>query len=262
MARPLPSGRAGPVHAAAFAAIMGIGGVSLLAWQTNSTTAALGAGTILLYAGVYTPLKQISAANTWVGAVVGAIPPLMGWAAARGELDVGAGALAAILYFWQLPHFLALAAMFKEDYAAGGYRMLSLKDTTGKRVAAAALRNCIYLAPVGLLAFAAGVTTLPFAFESAAVTAYMGYYSVKFYRNPTIPQARLMFRSSLMYLPLLMTAMIVHRIPQGTAVPHEERSYTLMAFELVPSEVRSNVCGALQQMSDWHAELFAILFPW
>jgi protoheme IX farnesyltransferase len=85
--------------------------------QTNLTTAALGLGTIVLYAGVYTPLKQVSIVNTWVGAVVGAVPPLMGWAAAAGSLDVGAAILAAGLYFWQMPHFMALAWMWKADYA-------------------------------------------------------------------------------------------------------------------------------------------------
>jgi len=263
MMRPLPSGRVGPRHAAAFAALMGVGGVSLLAWKTNSLTAALGAGNIGLYAGIYTPLKQISAANTWVGAVVGAIPPLMGWAAARGELDVGAGALAAVLYFWQLPHFLALAWMCKEDYAAGGYRMLSLTDQTGKRVAAAALRNCFYLAPIGVLAFAAGVTTLPFAFECSAVTAYMGYYAAKFYADPTVPRARLMFRSSLMHLPLLMAAMIAHRIPQGgEAAQPDERTYSVVAFELAPSEVRRQVCGAMERVGQLPSRAYAALFPW
>lgn len=85
--------------------------------QTNLTTAALGAANIALYAGVYTPLKQISIANTWVGAIVGAVPPLMGWAAATGGLDAGAAILGAGLYFWQMPHFMALAWMCKADYA-------------------------------------------------------------------------------------------------------------------------------------------------
>ena len=88
--------------------------------QTNATAAALGAANIVLYAFVYTPLKQITVANTWVGAVVGAVPPLLGWAAAAGHLEPGAGILAALLYFWQLPHFMALAYMHRADYAAGG----------------------------------------------------------------------------------------------------------------------------------------------
>ena len=88
--------------------------------QANPTTAALGAANIALYAAVYTPLKQISVVNTWVGAVVGAIPPLMGWAAAAGKLEPGAGVLSGLLYFWQMPHFMALAYLYRTDYAAGG----------------------------------------------------------------------------------------------------------------------------------------------
>jgi len=211
--RPLPSARISPAHALAFAALMGVGGVSILACKTNELTAGLGAANIWLYAAIYTPLKQISVINTWVGALVGAIPPLMGWAAARGELDPQAGALAAVLYFWQLPHFLALAWMFKDDYALGKHRMLSIVDTTGRRTAASALRNCVYLLPVGLFSYAVGLTTLPFAVEAAAVTSYMGFYAFKFYSSPSTASARMLFRSSLLHLPILMTAMIIHRIP-------------------------------------------------
>ena len=141
--------------------------------QTNGTTAALGAANIILYAAVYTPLKQISIANTWVGAIVGAVPPLMGWAAAAGGLDVGAGILAAGLYFWQMPHFMALAWMCRADYAAGGYRMLSLVDATGRRTAACALRNTAYLFPLGILAAWLGVTSPYFAYESCEFEAVL-----------------------------------------------------------------------------------------
>ena len=113
-------------------------------------------------------MRARSIANTWVGALVGAVPPLMGWAAAAGELDVGAAILAAGLYFWQLPHFMALAWLCRADYAAGGYRMLSLVDPTGRRTAACALRNAAYLFPLGPLAAWVGVTTPYFAYESGA----------------------------------------------------------------------------------------------
>lgn len=107
--RPLPSGRMGRGHALAFAIVTGLSGVGLLAQKTNALTAGLGAANIALYAGVYTPLKTVLVANTWVGAIVGAVPPLMGWAAATGGLDMGAAVLGLGLYFWQLPHFMALA---------------------------------------------------------------------------------------------------------------------------------------------------------
>lgn len=120
MRRPLPSGLLSPRHALLFAAASAAAGVGALHAHANGTAALLGAANIALYAGVYTPLKQVSVANTWVGAVVGAVPPLMGWAAAAGHLDPGAGVLAALLYFWQLPHFMALAFLYRADYAAGG----------------------------------------------------------------------------------------------------------------------------------------------
>lgn len=164
--RPLPAGRMSRIHAAAFAIVTGGTGLWILSQKTNKTTACLGAGNIALYAAVYTPLKQVSVINTWIGAVVGAIPPLMGWAAAAGELDVGSLILGAGLYFWQMPHFMALAWLCRSDYAAGGYKMLSLVDATGKRTAACALRNCAYLFPLGALAAWLGVTSPYFAYES------------------------------------------------------------------------------------------------
>eukprot|EP00887_Chlorella_sp_A99_P002564 scaffold6.g2564.t1 len=212
-ARPLPSGRMGRAHALAFAVAVGAGGVWLLAEKTNGLTAALGAGNVLLYAAVYTPLKQLSIANTWVGAVVGAVPPLMGWAAAAGGLDAGAAILAAGLYFWQMPHFMALAWMCRADYAAGGYRMLSLVDTTGRRAAACALRNCAYLFPLGLLATWLGVTSPYFAYESAFITGGMLLTAAKFYSSPSTASARLLFRASLLHLPLFMAAFLAHRLP-------------------------------------------------
>ncbi|GAB4818539.1 hypothetical protein N2152v2_005585 [Parachlorella kessleri] len=210
-ARPLPTGRMSRSHAVAFALLAGAGGVALLLDKTNTTTAGLGAANIALYAGMYTPLKQLSVANTWIGAVVGAVPPLMGWAAAAGELDVGAAILAAGLYFWQMPHFMALAWMCRADYAAGGYRMLSLVDPRGKRTAACALRNCMYLFPLGILATWLGVTSPYFAYESALITAGMTLTAAKFYSAPTTANARLLFRASLLHLPIFMGAFLLHR---------------------------------------------------
>ncbi|KAI7845683.1 hypothetical protein COHA_000797 [Chlorella ohadii] len=213
MNRPLPTGRMSRPHALAFAAACGLGGVWLLAEKTNLTTAALGAANIALYAGVYTPLKQISVINTWVGAIVGAVPPLMGWSAATGGLDVGAAILGAGLYFWQMPHFMALAWMCKADYTAGGYRMLSMIDATGRRTAACALRNCLYLFPLGALATWLGVTSPYFAYESAFITAGMMLTAARFYSTPTVANARILFRASLLHLPLFMAAFLLHRLP-------------------------------------------------
>ena len=219
--RPLPAGRMSRAHALVFALITGASGVYVLLDRVNSTTAVLGGANIALYSMVYTPLKQISIVNTWVGAVVGAVPPLIGWAGALGELDVGACLLAAGLYFWQLPHFMALAWMSRKDYAAGGYRMLSLVDPTGKRTAACALRNCMYLFPLGALSTWLGITSPYFAYESAFITAGMLLTAANFYAKPSTGNARILFRASLLHLPLFMGAFLLHRIP-NTGIERRE----------------------------------------
>ncbi|TQD86055.1 hypothetical protein C1H46_028394 [Malus baccata] len=124
--RPLPSGRITIPHAVTWASAAGLAGTALLASKANMLAAGLGASNLILYAFVYTPLKQIHPVNTWVGAVVGAIPPLLGWAAASGQVSLNAMLLPAALYSWQIPHFMALAYLCRNDYAAGGYELLGL----------------------------------------------------------------------------------------------------------------------------------------
>lgn len=174
-------------------------------------TASLGAGNIALYAGVYTAMKRITPWNTWVGAVVGAIPPLMGWAAAAGRLDAGSWVLAAMLYFWQIPHFLALAWLCKEDYIRAGFQMLSRHDPTGRRLAFCALRNSLYIFPLGIIATWVGLTSQPFAYESAVCSVGMGVTAAAFSKHPSKLLARTMFKSSLIFLPLFMLGILVHR---------------------------------------------------
>ncbi|MCJ1422128.1 Protoheme IX farnesyltransferase, mitochondrial [Sticta canariensis] len=217
--RPLPLGRISRLHALAFAAVAGTAGVSLLAWkatspcvqakvrsaqswqgfgevtnitldvyshsvvcymQTNWLAASLGAANIGMYAGVYTPLKMVSPINTWVGALVGAIPPLMGWAASSGQLDIGAGIFAGILYFWQIPHFLSLAWLCRADYARGGYRMLSTVDPSGRRTGACMLRNSLYLLPLGPAAMAAGIAGPTFACTASVATGVFAAMAAAF----------------------------------------------------------------------------------
>eukprot|EP00884_Botryococcus_braunii_P009065 jgi/Botrbrau1/1815/Bobra.146_1s0013.1 len=214
--RPLPMGKVTRGHALAFAGSMGLAGISILISKTNELAAGLGAGNILLYAAVYTPLKVVSISNTWVGALVGAVPPLLGWAAASGSLPPASVPLAAALYFWQLPHFLSLAYICREDYARGGYRMLTLTDITGRRTGACALRNALYLLPLGLAATWLGLTTPPFAYESTIASGVFAMMAATFWGTPGTASARLVFRASLLYLPAWMGALLVHRIPQDT----------------------------------------------
>ena len=190
--------------------------------QANPLTAALGIGNLLLYAAIYTPLKQVHPINTWVGAIVGAIPPLMGWAAATGSLDPGAWYLAAVLYLWQLPHFMALAWMCREDYARGGHRMISLLDTTGRRTAGVALRNALALVPLGFCAVNLGIAHTAFIYESVGLSLVFALSASAFYTRPTQQTARLLFRMSLFHLPVYLALLALHRAPNTQPVTWRE----------------------------------------
>ncbi|XP_076928663.1 protoheme IX farnesyltransferase, mitochondrial-like [Bidens hawaiensis] len=210
--RPLPSGRISIPHAVTWASSVGLAGTALLASKANLLTAGLGASNLFLYAFVYTPLKQIHPVNTWVGAVVGAIPPLMGWAAASGQISLNGWILPAALYFWQLPHFMALAYLCRDDYVTGGFKMLSFADPSGRRIALVALRNCIYLIPLGYLAYDWGITSGWFCLESTLLALAISGTAVSFLLNRTKTTARRMFHASLLYLPVFMSGLMFHRV--------------------------------------------------
>ncbi|XP_054807995.1 protoheme IX farnesyltransferase, mitochondrial [Prosopis cineraria] len=210
--RPLPSGRISIPHAVNWASFVGLAGTALLATKANMLAAGLAASNLVLYAFVYTPLKQIHPVNTWVGAIVGAIPPLLGWAAAAGDVSLNALILPAALYFWQIPHFMALAYMCRSDYAAGGFKMYSLADPSGQRTASVALRNSIYLIPLGFLAYDWGVTSGWFCLESLVLTAAITASAFSFCRDRTKEKARRMFYASLLYLPVFMSGLLIHRV--------------------------------------------------
>mmetsp|Transcript_13529 Transcript_13529/g.49223 ORF Transcript_13529/g.49223 Transcript_13529/m.49223 type:complete len:485 (+) Transcript_13529:94-1548(+) len=213
--RPLPQGLVSRQTALLWALFAGVSGVGLLHAATNDLAAGLAAGNLFLYTMVYTPLKVRTIGNTWLGAVVGAIPPVLGWAAASGNLDLGAGVLSAALYFWQLPHFMSLAWLCREDYAAGGYRMLTVLDKTGHRTAWVCLRNSLALIPLGALSVSLGLTSELFGYEAAILGGGMSLVSLAFLRNcGSEKAARTLFRASLIYLPVLMVAMAIHRCPQ------------------------------------------------
>ncbi|KAL0769981.1 hypothetical protein Bca101_035131 [Brassica carinata] len=219
MRRPLPSGRISVPHAVAWAVIAGASGACLLASKTNMVAAGLGAANLVLYAFVYTPLKQLHPVNTWVGAVVGAIPPLLGWAAASGQISLNSMILPAALYFWQIPHFMALAHLCRSDYAAGGYKMLSLFDPTGKRTAAVALRNCFYMVPLGFIAYDWGLTSSWFCIESTLLTMAIAATAFSFYRHGTMEKARKMLHASLLFLPVFMSGLLIHRVYDDNQQP-------------------------------------------
>ncbi|GMY22898.1 protoheme IX farnesyltransferase, mitochondrial-like [Fagus crenata] len=222
--RPLPSGRITIPHAVTWASSVGLAGTALLASKANMLAAGLAASNLILYAFVYTPLKQIHPVNTWVGAVVGAIPPLLGWAAASGQVSLNGMILPAALYFWQIPHFMALAYMCRNDYAAGGFKMFSLADASGQRTALVALRNSLYLIPLGYLAYDWGVTSGWFCLESSLLTLAITAAAFSFYRDRTAQKARRMFHASLLYLPVFMAGLLFHRLPDNQQCIKEDYS--------------------------------------
>jgi protoheme IX farnesyltransferase len=225
MGRPLPTGRISRRAALAFGGAAAAASAGVLLAFTNPLTAALGAGNIALYALVYTPLKQVTQLNTAVGAVVGAVPPLMGWAAAAGSLAaVDPFLLAGVLFSWQFPHFYALAWPLRRDYARGGYAMVPAMDPMGARTGALITRHASALAAWPVAAAALGVTSPMFAVEGALINAYLLRLAVAFQRDPTDAKARAIFRASLWYLPLLAALMVFHAahwrdLEAGAAAP-------------------------------------------
>ncbi|KAI6205768.1 hypothetical protein M3Y94_00829800 [Aphelenchoides besseyi] len=200
--------RLSPLNAVSFATVSAIAGTSILYYYCNPLTAALGALNLLLYTGVYTPMKRYHIGCTWAGAVVGAIPPLMGYAALTGSLDVKAMVLAGLLYSWQFPHFNGLSWNLRGDYSRAGYRVMCVTNEglcrrTTLRHAIALLGLCSVAAPLSEL------TTLNFAFISLPVNAALLYLSFLFYRNPDAKTSRWLFRFSLLYLPMVMLLMAI-----------------------------------------------------
>jgi len=210
--RPLPAGRMSPVQALALGAALSFFGVVYLAIVCNALSAALTAITIVIYIFAYTPLKRTSTANTAVGAIPGAIPSMIGWAAARGDIGVGAWSLFVIVFLWQMPHFFAIAWMCREDYARAGFRMISSDDTSGQRSASQSVFFCILLLVLaGLPAFVGMVSYTYQAIELLLGGLFVAV-AMRFLRLRTQGAARLLFITSIVYLPLLLAALVLTKL--------------------------------------------------
>ncbi|MBV9657502.1 MAG: protoheme IX farnesyltransferase [Verrucomicrobia bacterium] len=202
--RPLPAGRLRPDHALLIGFALALGGLLYLAFLVNLLTAMLAALTLGIYLFVYTPLKRITTLNTLVGAIPGALPPLLGWTAARGALGAGGWALFGILFFWQMPHFLAIAWMYRDDYARGGFVMLPNVDPDGRRTGWQSVNYSFGLLLVSLMPTLLGLNTAVYFFGALALGAGMIFYSLRLLRDRTRPHARQLFLASVIYLPLLL----------------------------------------------------------
>jgi protoheme IX farnesyltransferase len=208
--RPLPSGRLQPAEVFVFGTLLGLGGVAYLALALPHVSAAVVAAlTFFLYVAVYTPLKPVSPLNTLVGAIPGALPPVIGWCAARGEVTGGAVALFLILFVWQVPHFLAIAWIYREEYARAGLCMLPVIDRDGVLTARHMVVYCLTLIPVSLLPVLLGSAGPVYC--AGAVLLGVGFLTcgLGFRRAKTLPQARRVLRASLLYLPGLLALLLL-----------------------------------------------------
>jgi protoheme IX farnesyltransferase len=210
MKRPLPAGRLSASEAFLFGLVLSAAGLVYLFATVHYAAGVAAAATMILYVFVYTPSKTMTVWNTVIGAVPGALPPVIGWCAARGwdGLD-GALGLFLIIFLWQLPHFLAIAWMYRDDYARGGLRMLPITDPAGTRTAWVMVVICCALIPVGLLSVGLHVAG-PFAAVGCALFGFLFLReAVRFDRTRTDRQARRVLRASLLYLPAALGALLV-----------------------------------------------------
>ncbi|MCH2135908.1 MAG: heme o synthase [Phycisphaerales bacterium] len=213
MGRPVPSGRMSPWHGWLVAALLGYAGAAVLAILVNELACALAVLTLLLYVLCYTPLKSRSTLNTLVGAVVGAIPPLIGWAAVRNSLSSEAWMLAALLFMWQLPHFLALAWILRDQYAGAGFRMLPISPGGEHATCEATLMSTLLLIPLSLLATLMGMAGWIYAVVALVLGCWWTWRAFVFFKVRDRATARRVFLASLLYLPLILTAMVLDRNP-------------------------------------------------
>lgn len=210
--RPLPSGRVTPRAAAAFAGVISLVGVGYLALAVNPLTAGLAAVTLASYVLLYTPLKRTTTLNTLVGAVPGALPIVGGWTAAGGALGPAVAALFWILFLWQLPHFLALAWIYREDYRRAGLAMLSANDPEGTRTGRMMLLYAMALLPVSLLPTLLGVTGPLYFFGALVLGLAYAVVAAVMIRAATTPRAWRLFFVSIVYLPALLTLMVLDKV--------------------------------------------------
>jgi len=209
--RPIAAGRIKRIHGFAFAVALAVAGFADLWFGANALAAALGLFTLATYIFLYTPLKQRSAVCTTVGALPGAMPPLIGYAAASGSLDAAALALFLIMFVWQFPHFYAIAWMYREDYARGGIRMLPVIEPDGESTARRIVACSLLLIPISLVPRLLGMTGSIYVAAAIAAGLVLLYFGVRLGRERSLVGARQVLLASVLYLPALLTVMLLDR---------------------------------------------------
>jgi protoheme IX farnesyltransferase len=210
--RPLPDGRVAPGEAGVFGMLLSVAGLALLAARANVLAAVLAFATLIVYLIVYTPLKKRTSLATLVGAVPGALPPLIGWTASHGSIAPGGAALFAIVFLWQMPHFMAIAWLYRDDYGKAGFPMLPVVDPTGRRAGRQAACYAAALVPASVAPTLLGVAGVPYFFIALAFSAALLTLALRFAGNRTDSAARALFFGSITYLPLLWIALIGNRL--------------------------------------------------
>ena len=212
--RPIAAGRIAPKPALMFGTLLTAAGVGILAAFGLYLAAALCAFTIASYALIYTPMKRWSSLALLVGAVPGALPPMIGFAAAANDLGPAAWLLFAIMFVWQVPHFLAIAWLYREDYAKAELAMLPVIDPTGLRTFRQTLIGCLLLLPLGILPAVPAIGVAGKWYFAAAMLCGLGFlaFGVLLVLKPTRQNARRLFLASLVYLPVVLTVMLIDRV--------------------------------------------------
>jgi len=207
--RPLPSGRMRPVTALVIGIFLGVGGTAWLAWTCNAMSAYLSAATVVIYIAFYTPLKRKTSFCTIVGAVSGAIPPMIGWTAAHPSLDLGAWVLFGVLFTWQMPHFLAIAWMYRDEYAQAGFVMLRRDDATGSSTAFESLAFTAALVAITFIPFWSGLLSDSYLAGALLLDAAIFGCALRFLVERSRNAARALFFASIIFLPLILGLMVV-----------------------------------------------------
>jgi protoheme IX farnesyltransferase len=207
--RPLPSRRVTPEEARTFGTLLAAGGIVLLGASANALAALLALATLVVYLTIYTPMKRRSPLATLIGAVPGALPPLIGWAAASGTASLGGWSLFAIVFLWQIPHFMAIAWLYRDDYARAGFPMLPVVEPDGRRTGRQAVIYAAALVPVSVVPSVVGLAGDAYFWTALVLGVGLLWIAARFAVSRTDATARVLFYSSITYLPLIWTAMLL-----------------------------------------------------
>ena len=209
--RPLPDRRVEPMTALFFGVSLTVGGLAFTAFRVNPLSALVIAAIVVTYLFVYTPLKQKSPLCTVAGAVPGALPPVIGWVAARGTINIEAWTLFAILFLWQLPHSLSIACIYRDEYAQAGFRLLPVIHPDGKSTRRQIISNCLALLVVALLPTLIGIAGILYFFAALILSVIFLAFGIKLSISPTTASAKRLLYASLIYLPLVFLMMTLDK---------------------------------------------------